>query len=316
MNLATVDLSISISTYNTRRLLRECLQSIYTHTAGITFEIVCVDDDSTDGTADMVASDFPDVKLVRNTTNNLYAKNQNLVLRMARGRYACLLDSDTRISTNAFAALVKFMDEHLDAAACGPKLLNIDGSIQHCIRSFPGPGIFLLQAVNWHKLFPRSRLMDRYYNTHFDYSKAQPVDSIGTTAYVLRRSTWENAGLLDERFRLAVVDLAYNYMLKQKGYRVYYAPCAEVFHLGSQSVNQNVISSLRDQRRALVQFSDAYDYFGRSVLTKMAVRAAVGLRYYGKLLEYYLSSDKRLIKGPGAPSKEQAQRAALLRGSE
>lgn len=311
-----IDLTIIISNYNTRALLRDCLESIYRYTAAISFEIICVDDNSSDGSADMVAQSFPQVVLVRNRVNQLYAKNQNRGLTMARGRYACLLDSDTRLTGNAFHALVEFMDEHPDAAACGPKLLNLDGSVQHCVRGFPGASIFVLQALNWHKLFPGSRLMNRYYNTNFDYDKAQPVDSIGTSSYVVRRSTWERAGMLDERFRLALVDLAYNYMLRQKGLRVYYTPCAQVVHLGSQSVNQNVVASLRDQRRALIEFSDAYNYFGASAVTKAMVRMAVWLRYWLKLLEYRLSSDKRLIKGPGAPSQQVAQRATLLRNSE
>ena len=248
--------------------------------------------------------------------NQLYAKNQNLGMRMSRARYACLLDSDTVLTGNAFQALVQFMDEHPEAAVCGPKLLNLDGSVQHCIRRFPGAGVFFLQAINWHKLFPASRVMNRYYATDVDYSKVQPVESIGTSAYFIRRSTWEQAGGLDENFRLALVDLAYNYMLNQKGYKVYYTPCAEVVHLGSQSVNQNVLRSLRDQRNALIYFSDAYHYFGKGRFTKLLVRVAVMLRYYFKVLEYYLSSDKRLIKGPGAPRPEVAARATMMRKSD
>jgi GT2 family glycosyltransferase len=311
-----LDLTIIISNYNTRSLLRNCVESIYQHTRGITFEVICIDDNSRDGSAQMVAHEFSEVILVRNRVNQLYAKNQNTGLTMSRARYACLLDSDTVLTGNAFQALVSFMDEHPEAAACGPKLLNLDGSVQHCVRGFPTAGVFLLQTLNWHKLFPNSRLMNRYYNTDFDYTKAQKVDSIGTTAYVIRRSTWETAGMLDERFRLAVVDLAYNYMLKQKSYMVYYTPCAEIVHLGSQSINQKALSSLHDQCRALIQFNEAYDYFGPGRGMKLLVRCAVMVRYYCKVLEYHLSSDKRVIKGPGAPAKDVAKRAAIMRNSD
>ncbi len=316
MTETPLDLTIIISNYNTRSLLRNCLESVYQQTGSITFEVICIDDNSGDGSAEMVAEQFPQVILVRNTTNQLYARNQNTGLRMSRSRYACLLDSDTVLRGNALQALVQFMDEHPEAAACGPKLLNLDGTVQHCIRRFPGAAVFVLQSMNWHKLFPGSRIMNRYYATDVDYSRAQPVESIGTSAYVIRRSTWEQAGMLDERFRLALVDLAYNYRLRQKGLQVYYTPCAEVVHLGSQSVNQNVMASLRDQRRALVEFSEAYGYFGKSRLAKLTVRCAVWLRYYLKVVEYYLSSDKRLIKGPGAPRKEVAAQATMIRKSE
>src|SRR5271169_3444777 len=182
-----LDLTIIVPSYNTRALLSACLASIYQHTTGITFEIICLDDASPDGSADMVAATFPEVILVRNHSNQYYARNNNTGLRMARGRYACLLNSDTLLAMNAFAALVAFMDAHPDAAACGPKLLNPDGSVQHCIRGFAGVKTFLLQMIQWQRFFPDSPVMNRYYRTDFDYTRAQTVESIGTTAYVLRR---------------------------------------------------------------------------------------------------------------------------------
>lgn len=305
-----LDLTIIIPSYNTRELLRDCIQSIYQHTEGIAFEIICLDDNSPDRSADMVAESFPSVILVRNKVNEFYARNNNLGMRMSRARYACLLNSDTKLIGNAFAALVRFMDDHPEAATCGPKLLNPDGSVQHCIRRFAGLSTFLFQSLNWHKLFPNSRLTDRYYTTQFDYSKAQQVESVGTTAYMVRRSTWEQAGMLDERFRWFMADLAYNYMLTRKGYKIFYTPCAEIVHYGSQTVNQKALKALREQCKSFIEFNEAYDYFGRNRLTKALVRFGVWIRYFTKVLGYYLSSDKRVIKGPGAPRKEIA--AALV----
>ena len=305
-----LDLTVIISNYNTRELLRNCLKSIYQHTRGITFEVICVDDNSHDGSADMVAENFPDVVLVRNDVNHSYAKNQNVGIRLSRGRYACLLDSDTMFIGNAFGALIRFMDENPEVAACGPTLLNPDGTVQHDIRRFAGAGTFFLQTLNWHKFSPKSRLMSRYYCSDFDFAKAQQVEAIGTTVFVLRRSTWQQVGMLDERFRWAMVDLAYEYMLKQKGYKVFYTPCAEVIHFGSQTVNQDVLRTLREQRDGFIEFSEIYDYFGSNRIVKAIVRFGIRVRYYLKVLGYYVSSDKRVIKGPGRPSKEQVARMA------
>ena len=299
------DLSIIIPSYNTVDLLRDCIASIYEHTKGISFEIICIDDNSPDGSAEMVATTFPEVILVKNSVNRLYVKNNNLGLLMSRARYACLLNSDTKFISNAFKALVQFMDQHPDVAACGPKLLNPDMSVQHCIRRFVGPWTLLLQTLNWHKVFPTNKLMKRLYATDFDYSNAQAVDSIGTTAYMIRRSTWEQAGLLDERFRLFVADWAYNFMLKTKGHKVYYTPCAEVVHFGSQSVNQMALRSIRELHDALIEFSEGYDYFGRGRAIKFLVRLVVAARCRLKEMEYHLGSDKRVIKGPGAPANKR-----------
>src|SRR5579872_2614160 len=223
-----LDLTIIIPNYNTRELLRQCIASIYEHTSGISFEIICIDDNSTDGSADMVAARFPDVILVRNTVGQLYAKNNNLGMKMSQARYACWLNSDTKLISNVFKNLVGFMDSHPDAAACGPKLLNPDMTIQSCIRRFVGLGNMIMQGLNFHRIFPKGRVAREYYSAYFDYGKEHVVDSIGTTAYVVRRSTWEQAGMLDERIPHFVTDLAYNLMLKQKGYKVYYTPCGEI----------------------------------------------------------------------------------------
>jgi GT2 family glycosyltransferase len=299
-----LDLTVIIPNYNTRELLRQCLCSIYEYTEGIDFEVICIDDNSRDGSADMVAEIFPQVILIRNTTNQSYVRNNNRGMRISRARYACLLNSDTKLMSNAFKALVRFMDEHSSVAACGPRLLNPDGTIQHCIRRFTGPGTLLLQAIGWHKVRTKSRSMRRLYALDFDYSKAQRVDSIGTTAFVVRRETWQKAGMLDERFRLFAVDWAYNFMLRNKGYEVWYTPCAEIVHFGSQSVNQDADRSICELHEALITFNDAYDYFGSSAFVKGIVRIAVKVRCVLKLAELRFGRDKRVIKGPGAPARQ------------
>ncbi|WP_158785766.1 glycosyltransferase family 2 protein [Granulicella sp. L46] len=301
MESGLLDLTIIIPNYNTQELLYQCLQSIYENTCGITFEVFCIDDNSSDGSADMVESFFPQVILVRNRTGQYYAKNNNRGLKESKARYACLLNSDTKLLGNTFQQLVDFMDAHPEAAACGPTLLNPDITVQSCIRRFAGSGTMILQGLNMHKFFPRGKVAREYYSINFDYEKEQVVDSIGTTAYVIRRSTWEQAGMLDERFPHFQVDLAYNLMLKRAGLRVFYTPCAKVIHYGSQSVNQQPKKKIIELHRALADFSDFYNYFGTSWLVKKVVRVALRIRCWIKLLEFQLGSDKRVIKGPGAP---------------
>ena len=164
----------------------------------------------------------------------------------------------------------------------------------------PAQGIYLLQTLNWHKLFPHSPLMNRYYNADCDYSRAQPVQSIGTSAYMMRRSTWESAGMFDERFGQFMVDLAYNFTLNRRGYSVWYTPCAEVIHYGSRSIGQNPEAALRDETAAFVLFNEAYSYFRQNWIFKWMVRAALRTRLYLRLLELRIRQDKSLMKGPVA----------------
>jgi GT2 family glycosyltransferase len=295
-----IDLSVIIASYNTCDLLQRCLESIYCFTQGISFEVICVDDNSADGSAEMVALLFPQVVLVRNSRRLLYARNHNIGTKLARGSYACHLDSDTLLTSNAMAPLVRFMDAQPEVAACGPRLLNADGTVQHCIRSFAGAGTFLLQALNWHKLFPNSRLMNRYYNADFDYARAQQVESIGTSAYVVRRSVWESVGMFDERFGQFMVDLAYNFTLNRRGRSVWYTPCAEVIHYGSRSIGQTPEASLRDETDAFIQFNECYRYFRQDWISRTIVRIALKTRLYARLLEQRLRKDKNIVKGPVA----------------
>ena len=311
-----LDLTIIIANYNTRDLLHSCLDSIFRYTDGISFEVVCVDDASPDGSADMVAEQFPQVILIRNPERRLYARNHNAGMRIALGRYACHLDSDTLLTSNAMAAMVRFMDEHPHVASCGPKLLNGDGSVQHCIRGFVGAEIFILQALNWHKLFPHSRMMNQYYNADFDYAQARQVQSIGTTAYMMRRVTWENAGMFDERFGQFMVDLAYNFTLNQRGYQVWYTPCAEIIHYGSRSIGQNPVAALRDETEAFVLFNESYSYFHQNWLFKKLVRLALTARLCLRLTEHHLRTDKRVVKGPVAAYNRRAPNAVAVPSSE
>jgi GT2 family glycosyltransferase len=296
-----LDITLIIPSYNTKDLLKQCLSSIFEHTTGISFEVICVDDNSTDGSADMVATEFPSVKLVRNKIGQMYAKNNNLGMRMSSARLACLLNADTMITANAFGALVRFMDDHPDAAGCTPTILNPDGSIQSSVRRYPGIGVLVLQGINWHKLFPNGKVAKEYYASDFDHSKPQVIQAVGSTALVLRRSTWENAGLLDERFPLFQVDLAYCYMLLRAGYKLYYTPSAAIIHYGGQSVNQVPKKSLQQIHKGFHDFNQHYDYFGKGRLVKTIVSIAIIIRYRLKLAEYWVSRDKRVNSGPGRP---------------
>ena len=298
-SVSAVDLSIIIASYNTKDLLRECLKSIYDSTRDIRFEVIVVDDCSTDGSAEMVSEFFPEARLIRNTTNLRYAKVNNAGLRAALGRYGLLLNSDVVVRPGAFEALVRFMDDHPDAAAAGPKLLNPDGSVQHCIRSFPRLVPMAFQSLGLHKIWPGNPITEIYYNTRFDYGRAQTVQSIGTTSFIIRRSTWETYGTLDERLTLAFVDLAYCHMLGQNKQNIYYVPDAVVLHYSGQSINKDGLREIRLMHQELRKFYDYYIATEHNPLSRMLIHAGIWLREKIKLAEYELGGDKRVFSTPG-----------------
>jgi GT2 family glycosyltransferase len=294
-----IDLSVIVASYNTKELLHDCLQSIYDTTKEISFEVIVVDDCSTDGSAGMVSDAFPQARLIRNATNLRYARTNNVGLKAARGRHGLLLNSDVVVQPGAFDTLVRFMDEHPDAAAAGPKLLNADGSVQHCIRSFPNPLTMLFQSLSLHRIWPNNPITDAYYNTDFDYSRVQTVQSIGTTSFIIRRSTWETFGMLDERLTLAFVDLAYCRALGQRKQKIYYVPDAVVLHYSGQTINQNGVREIRLLHQELRKFYDYYIAAQHSPPSRTLIRAGIWLREQFKVLEYELSDDKRVFNTPG-----------------
>jgi GT2 family glycosyltransferase len=313
--MADADLSIIVANYNTMNLLRNCLRSIDASTRGIEFETIVVDDCSKDGSPEMVRKEFPQVRLACNLENMRYARSNNAGLRMARGRYALLLNSDVEVQDGAFAELVGFMDEHPDVAAAGPKLINPDGSIQHCIRSFPGVWPMFFQSIGLHKIWPNNPITNRYYNTDFDYDREQPVQSIGTTSFIIRRSIWEQYGMLDERFSLYFVDLAYCFMLGRNSEKIYYVPQAVVMHYGGQTINQSSEKEIRLLHDGLRDFYDAYYSRCHRPWTRLAVRAGIWLRYRLKMAELALSPDNRVIKGPGVGARLSPEQTPWIRGN-
>lgn len=301
-----IDVSIVVASYNTAQLTLNCLRSVIDNTKRVSFEIILVDDCSPDDTVARVRdelvphTDVPVTVLV-NDVNVRYAKTNNRGLAAASGRYGLLLNTDTLLNGDAISTLVEYMDATPGAGAAGPKLLNPDSSTQHCIRSFPGLGVMVAQSVGLHRIWPANPVTEQYYNTKFDYSRSQPVESIGTTAFIIRREVWERCGMLDERFSWAFCDQAYCLSLGRQGATVHYVAGAEVFHLGSQSINQNTEREIVLMHESLERLYDIYladrDPAWKQAMVKRGIRARCKL----KLLENKFSKDKRLIKGPGAP---------------
>ena len=308
-----VDLSIIIASYNTKELLRGCLESIYVNTGEISYEIIVVDDCSTDGSPEMVRDLFPQARLICNPNNLRYVKTNNVGLLAAKGRYGLLLNSDVEVQSGAFDALVRFMDAHPDAAAAGTKLINPDGSVQHCIRAFVGPAAVFFQSINLHKIWPGNPLTRGYYNTDFDYSQVQAVPHIGTTSFIIRRSTWEKYGMLDEHFAQFLGDFAYCYMLGQYQQKIYYVPDAVVLHYGSQTINQAGLKQIRALHQALRVFYDLYYASEHNLWSRGLMRFGIWGRERIKIIEYMLSSDKRVIKGPGAPPAAASKKSQIIK---
>src|SRR3954471_16185450 len=141
------DVSIAIVSWNTRDLLYTCLQSIIDSTQRIAYEIIVVDNASSDGSAEMVAHAFPTVRLICNHENQGFAQANNAAFAGASGRYLLLLNPDTEVHAGAIDVLVDYMDRHADVGALGAHLLNADGSTQVSCSHFPTLANMALESL-------------------------------------------------------------------------------------------------------------------------------------------------------------------------
>lgn len=240
-----MDVGVVIVNYNTRELLRRCLESVY-RSEGVTFSVYVVDNASQDGSAAMVAEVFPQVHLMANTDNVGYPRANNQVLRAlgfpeaGQSRYALLLNPDTEIPPHALREMVAFMDAHPEAGAAGPKVLLPDGRLDlACRRSFPSPEVSFYRLIGLSHLFPRSRRFGRYNLTYLDPDVETEVDSVVGAFMLVRREAIAQVGLLDEGFFMYGEDLDWAYRLKQAGWRIYYTPRVSILHVKRAASRQN-----------------------------------------------------------------------------
>jgi len=230
-----VAVSIVIVSWNTRDILRDCLRSVYDQTEGIPFEVIVVDNASSDGSAETVASGFPQAILIRNATNRGFAAANNQGIAVAKGRYVLLLNSDTVVLDQAVMKAVAFADQHLDAAVVGCRVLNPDRSLQPTCFTFPSLLNLLLLTTYLAKVLPRNRFFGREKMAWWDRSDVRAVDVVTGCFMLVRRDAIAAVGAMDEDYFMYGEETDWCWRFKRCGWQVLFTPSAEIVHLGGQS---------------------------------------------------------------------------------
>jgi N-acetylglucosaminyl-diphospho-decaprenol L-rhamnosyltransferase len=241
--------SVAIVSWNVREALRECLRALRAEGSGCLLETTVVDNASADGTAECVAAEFPEVRLVRNDANLGFARACNQALRTATAPYCCLLNPDTRVTSGALAVLANFLEEHPEVGAAGPQLLNPDGSLQPNGGPFPGLTGTLLRVVR------ASALFRRWYDRHYRWGRDDlllpaRVDQVSGACLALRREALDQVGWLDERFFLYYEEVDWLLRARQAGWSTHYVPEARVTHRWGASTSQLPEACLRHLARS------------------------------------------------------------------
>jgi len=223
-----VVISVGITTWNQRELLRACLASIFRHPPTVRFEVIVVDNASVDGTASMVARGFPKVRLIANRENRGWTGGCNQVVRASRGRYVVLLNEDTAIREDAFGALAQAMDETRRAGIGAPRLVSPDGTRQPSCRNFPDPWGLLLRGTGFGHILHNGHLR-RYLREDIDLAAPSRVDWALGACLMIRREVFERIGLLDERFAYHD-DTDFCYRARLAGFETAFFPQISVVH--------------------------------------------------------------------------------------
>jgi GT2 family glycosyltransferase len=232
MAVARPDLSVVIVNFNTADFLEACLRSIDTATSeGPAREIIVVDNASSDGSVRMVRDRFPGVTLLESGINGGFAAANNRGIKRASGRYILFLNPDVVVHRGALAAMLDFMEGTREAGAVGCRLLLPDGRPDDgAHRGFPTPWNAFCYFTGLARIFPRLRLTSGYTLGWLDAATVHEVDALVGAFMLVRHQAGAAIGWWDEDFFFYGEDLDFCYRLKQKGWKVFYAPLGTATH--------------------------------------------------------------------------------------
>lgn len=239
-------LSIILVNWNTERLTKQTLESVYEETKSIDFEVIVVDNNSTrDNSVEMIKKEFPQVILIENKDNLGFGKANNQGMKIAKGEYFFLLNTDTIVLDGAINRLVNYLDEKKDVMRVGPKLLNEDRTFQHaCRRNLPTPANSFFHLFGLVKIFKKSKRVNEYKQYSVDSNKTEVVEAISGAAMMFRREIFDTIGGFDEDFFLYGEDLDFCKRIYDKGWKTMYVHDAEIVHLGGASTGKRRTKSL------------------------------------------------------------------------
>lgn len=272
-----ITLSIVIVNYNVCGFLEQCLLSVRDAVKGISHEIFVVDNASTDGSEAYISTRFPQVKYIYNTENVGFSKANNQAIAQSSGRYVLLLNPDTVVGESVLDEACHFLDEHDDAGALGVKMIDGDGKfLPESKRGFPSPWVSFCKIFGLSKLFPYSRRFGRYHLRFLDENSTHRVDVLSGAFMLLRRSTLDRCGLLDENFFMYGEDIDLSYRMTLTGEKNYYRPL-RILHYKGESTKTESLRYVRIFYQAMFIFLRKH-YPHYKLFALLSIKTAIYMR--------------------------------------
>lgn len=249
-----MDVSIVIVNWNARDVLRGCLKSIYGQTEGIEFEVIVVDNASSDASAAMVAEEFPQATVIRNSENRGFAAANNQGIAIAKGRYVLLLNPDTVVLDGAIHQSVRFAEQNPSAAVIGVRIERPDGTLcRDCFR-YASTLNLAISTFGMHRLFPNSRLWGRERYSWWDYQSVREVEVVAGCFMLVSKAAIDRVGGLDESYFMYGEEMDWCWRFRNGGWQVLYYPEARIVHYGGVSAAQNPVAMSVHSQRSLLRF--------------------------------------------------------------
>lgn len=273
-------LSIVIVNYNVKYFLKQCLQSLFGSVLGdMELEVWVVDNDSVDGSVEMVRNDFPQVHLIENHENVGFAKANNQALAQATGQCLLLLNPDTVVERDTLARSVDFMMSHPDCGGLTVKMVDGEGNfLKESKRGFPTPEAAFYKISGLINLFPRSRRIASYYMGHLGEDETSEIEIMPGAFFMLRREVYERIGGLDESYFMYGEDIDYSWRIRLAGWKNYYFPQTHIIHYKGESTKKGSMNYVYTFYNAMSIFVQRYFSGGNARLFNALLHTAIWLR--------------------------------------
>jgi GT2 family glycosyltransferase len=272
--------SVIVVNWNTRDLLRECLASARKHLWHLSNEIIVVDNGSSDGSAALVAAEFPEVRLIRNPDNLGFGRANNQAMAIGRGEFFLLLNSDARLPDDSIRGLLPLFANDRELGVVGPRIEDARGNLQPSAFRFGSIRLLILEELGLYKLMPKRRVAELFLGGYWDHRGEHVADWVVGACMLVRREIFETTGGFDPTLFLYGEEEEWCRRIHSAGWKVVYSPKATVVHLGHQTTHRYLGETER-----IVRCLDSAD----QMLARRSSRALAflvpGIRITGALLK-------------------------------
>ncbi|MDD2983109.1 MAG: glycosyltransferase [Crocinitomicaceae bacterium] len=274
-----IRISVIIVNYNVEYFLEQCLNSVMKALENVSGEVYVVDNNSIDGSVEMVRAKFPNVHLIANRDNRGFSKANNQAMEMAHGDYFLLLNPDTVVEEDTFEKVVAFMDQNPDAGGLGVRMLDGKGKfLPESKRGLPTPAVAFYKIFGLSSIFPKSKLFGKYHLGYLSEFETNEVEILSGAFMLMRAKTIREVGMLDEAFFMYGEDIDLSYRIILGGYKNYYFPETRIIHYKGESTKKSSINYVFVFYRAMVIFAEKHFSQKNAKLFSVLINLAIYLR--------------------------------------